>query len=300
MNLLPQQSLGVRQIGLECARQPAQQRDQTEGSHIFDTALRFHNPASEDGRTPSSPRPSTLDPRRRAFTLIEIMMAMAIFSMVITAIYATWTLIIKSAKIGQEAAAQVQRERVAFRTFEDALVCARSFQADLQHYSFVVENGSSPTLSFVARLPEFFPRSGRFGDFDVRRVTFSLESGSDGQQQLVLRQTPILMDTDETEQQFPFVLSRNVSKMEFELWDTRKGKWVDEWTTTNEIPSMIHLTLTYSRHNPDKPYATPQTEVVSRVVDISSTMVPGGFQRRGQSTGATNTPGVPPTGGKLQ
>jgi type II secretion system protein J len=230
-------------------------------------------------------------PRRHAFTLIEIMMAMAIFSMVVTAIYATWTLIIKSAKIGQEAAAQVQRERVAFRTFEDALVCARSFQADLQHYSFVVENGSSPTLSFVARLPEFFPRSGRFGDFDVRRVTFSLENGSEGQQQLVLRQTPILMETDETEQQYPFVLSRNVSKMEFELWDARKGKWVDEWTTTNEIPSMIHLTLTYSRHNPDKPYSTPQTEVVSRVVDISSTMVPGGFQRRGQSTGNTNNPG---------
>ena len=221
-------------------------------------------------------------------------------SMVVTAIYATWTLIIKSAKIGQEAAAQVQRERVAFRTFEDALVCARSFQADLQHYSFIVENGSTPTLSFVARLPEFFPRSGRFGDFDVRRVTFSLENGSDGHQQLVLRQTPILMETDETEQQYPFVLPRNVSKMEFELWDARKGKWVDEWTTTNEIPSMIHLTLTYSRHNPDKPYATPQTEVVSRVVDISSTMVPGGFQRRGQSTGATNAPNTPPGAQRLQ
>ena len=228
--------------------------------------------------------------RRFAFTLIEIMMAMAIFSMVVTAIYATWTLIIKSAKIGQEAAAQVQRERVTFRTFEDSLACARSFQADLQHYSFLVENGSTPTLSFVARLPEFFPRSGRFGDFDVRRVTFALESGTDGQNQLVLRQTPILMEMDKDEEQFPFVLSRNVSKMEFEMWDSRKGKWVDEWLTTNEIPSQIHLTLTYSRHNPDKPYATAQTEVVSRILDITSSMVPGGFQRAGQSQGNTNPP----------
>jgi type II secretion system protein J len=278
MNLLPQQSPGARL----CAIAPAAAL--TISSRLQD--LRYTAAGLSDT--------AALRKKSRAFTLIEIMMAMAIFSMVVTAIYATWTLIIKSAKIGQEAAAQVQRERVTFRTFEDALVCARSFQADLQHYSFVVENGSAPTLSFVARLPEFFPRSGRFGDFDVRRVTFSLENGSDGQQQLVLRQTPILMDTDETEQQFPFVLSRNVSKMEFELWDARKGKWVDEWTTTNEIPSMIHLTLTYS------PYSTPQTEVVSRVVDISSTMVPGGFQRRGQSTGATNAPGVPPTGRKLQ
>ena len=281
MNLLPQQSPGARVCDPQHVRL-SKVTGWIEAETVSEVAA-GHRPAL---RSRLSPLASRL---YRAFTLIEIMMAMAIFSMVVTAIYATWTLIIKSAKIGQEAAAQVQRERVTFRTFEDALVCARSFQADLQHYSFVVENGSAPTLSFVARLPEFFPRSGRFGDFDVRRVTFSLENGSDGQQQLVLRQTPILMETDETEQQFPFVLSRNVSKMEFELWDARKGKWVDEWTTTNEIPSMIHLTLTYSRHNPDKPYATPQTEVVSRVVDISSTMVPGGFQRRGQSTG-TNAP----------
>ena len=282
MNLLPQQSPGARPIASECARPRAQQCRNEVPWKITVNPRSDHAAAPGDGRTPANSR-------LRAFTLIEIMMAMAIFSMVVTAIYATWTLIIKSAKIGQEAAAQVQRERVTFRTFEDALVCARSFQADLQHYSFVVENGSSPTLSFVARLPEFFPRSGRFGDFDVRRVTFSLESGTDGQQQLVLRQTPILMETDETEQQFPFVLSRNVSKMEFELWDSRKGEWVDEWTTTNEIPSMIHLTLTYSRQNPDKPYSSVQTEAIGRVVDISSTMVPGGFQRRGQSTG-TNVP----------
>ena len=282
MNLLPQQSPGARPSASECARPRAQQCRNEVPWKITVNPRSDHAAAPEDGRTPANSR-------LRAFTLIEIMMAMAIFSMVVTAIYATWTLIIKSAKIGQEAAAQVQRERVTFRTFEDALVCARSFQADLQHYSFVVENGSSPTLSFVARLPEFFPRSGRFGDFDVRRVTFSLESGTDGQQQLVLRQTPILMETDETEQQFPFVLSRNVSKMEFELWDSRKGEWVDEWTTTNEIPSMIHLTLTYSRQNPDKPYSSVQTEAIGRVVDISSTMVPGGFQRRGQSTG-TNVP----------
>ena len=292
MNLLPQQSPGAR----VCDPQHVRLSIVTSwiNAETVGEVAAGHRPALRS-------RPSPIAHRLcRAFTLIEIMMAMAIFSMVVTAIYATWTLIIKSAKIGQEAAAQVQRERVAFRTFEDALVCARSFQADLQHYSFIVENGSTPTLSFVARLPEFFPRSGRFGDFDVRRVTFSLENGTDGQQQLVLRQTPILMETDETEQQYPFVLSRNVSKMEFELWDARKGKWVDEWTTTNEIPSMIHLTLTYSRHNPDKPYATPQTEVVSRVVDISSTMVPGGFQRRGQSTGATNAPNTPPGAQRLQ
>src|SRR6187200_1531191 len=113
----------------------------------------------------------------RAFTLIEIMMALALFGLVLTAIYASWTLIIRSAKIGLEASGRIQRERIALRTIEEALTCVRSFEADRQHYGFVAENDENGYLSFVARLPESFPRSGRFGDFDVRRVSFSIESG---------------------------------------------------------------------------------------------------------------------------
>ena len=51
--------------------------------------------------------------REGGFTLIEIMMAMAVFGLVLTAIYATWTLILKSSKLGMAAAAQVQRERIS-------------------------------------------------------------------------------------------------------------------------------------------------------------------------------------------
>ncbi len=131
-----------------------------------------------------------------AFTLIEIMMAMAIFALVLTAIYATWTLILKSSKLGMAAAAQVQRERISVRVIEDALISTRSFAADLQHYGFIAENGDEATLSFVARLPKSFPRSGKFGDFDVRRVTFSVESRLGAGRELVLRQNPILMDVD--------------------------------------------------------------------------------------------------------
>src|SRR5688572_20933837 len=129
---------------------------------------------------------------RRAFSLIEIMMALAVFGLVLTAIYASWTLIIRSAKVGSEASARIQRERIALRTIEEALTCVRSYEADRLHYGFVAENNDNGFLSFVARLPESFPRSGRFrdGEFDVRRVSFSVESG-DSQSQLVLRQSPV-------------------------------------------------------------------------------------------------------------
>ncbi len=232
--------------------------------------------------------------RRRcqpAFTLIEIMMAMVIFSLVVTAIYATWTLIIKSAKIGLEASAQLQRERIAMRTIEEALGCVRSFAADLRHYGFVAENGDDVMLSFVARLPESFPRSGRFGDFDVRRVTFTLESGQNAERQLVLRQSPILMDADQDvdEQEHPLVLARGVNKMAFEFWDTRQNKWLDEWTQTNQLPKMMKVTLGFVVNKPNQPYGSSGTrQEVSRIVALPAMMVPVNYQRGG---------GLPPGGG---
>jgi general secretion pathway protein J len=238
-------------------------------------------------------RPTATVSVRRGFTLIEIMMALAIFGLLLAAIYASWTLIIRSAQIGLQASARIQRERIALRTIEESLGCVRSFEADRQHYGFVTENGEGGYLSFVARLPESFPRGGRFGDFDVRRVSFSLENGPDSQSQLVLRQNPILMEMDETERNNPLVLAKGVNKMEFEFWDDRKKDWVDEWTATNQLPKMLKLTLGFTRPGPGG-YSSSQHEEVSRIIQLPSIMVPTAIQRPGQQ------PGQPPGQQPLQ
>ena len=221
-----------------------------------------------------------------AFTLIEIMMAMAIFALVLTAIYAVWTLILKSSKIGMAAAAQVQRERISVRVIEDALISTRSFAADLQHYAFVAENGDEATLSFVARLPKSFPRSGKFGDFDVRRLTFSVESKLGSERQLVLRQNPILMDVDVDEKEHPLVLAKGVNKLLFEFWDTRLSDWVDEWKQTNQLPKLVKVTVQFVEPNQHGSYSQRKEEV-TRIVALPSITVPANLQMPG-------VPGRPP------
>jgi type II secretion system protein J len=235
--------------------------------------------------------------RRQAFTMIEILVAFAIFGMVIMAIYATWTLIIKSAKIGQEAAAQLQRERVAVRTIKEALGCVMSFQADQANYAFLAENDNNGYLSFVARLPEMFPRSSRiaFDGFDVRRVSFSVEQGNNYERQLVLRQAPLLKDMNADEKDFPFVVAKGVNKMEFEFYDLRKNDWVTEWTRTNELPRMIKFKLEFERKNPSQPYAPGVKEEIVEVAALPSVMVPANAQ--GNPAGTPPGSGTPPPQG---
>lgn len=222
---------------------------------------------------------------RRGFTLIEIMMAMAIFGLVMAAIYSTWTAIIRGSRAGLTVAAQVQRERVAIHTIEQALTSAQSFQAGLQHYGFIAENGSDAMLSFVARLPKSFPRSGRFGDFDVRRVAFAVESGPDSTRQLVVRQCPLLMEFDRDETEHPLVLAKNVKELLFEFWDPRANDWIDVWTQTNQLPKMVKVTLQLA--SPNQSRVTDKDEIVG-FIRLPSIMVPATWQR--PNTGANQPP----------
>ncbi len=182
--------------------------------------------------------------RIRAFTLVEILVAMGILSVVMVSIYSTWTAILRASKVGLDAAASVQRTRIAVRNLEDSLVCIQSYAANQRYYGFIAENGSDATLSFVARLPKSFPRSGKFGDLDMRRVTFSLEESSSSRAKvLVMRQNPIMMEWDEDEKSHPMVLARFVKEFKMEFSDPRDGRWLEEWVETNALPKLVRITL---------------------------------------------------------
>jgi len=245
-----------------------------------------------------NPRCRAPGPRRRCrgFTLVEIMIAFAIFSILVAAIYSTWTLILRSKQVGNEAAARIQRQRIAVRTLEDSLTCVQSFQASLAYYSFIVQNGNQPILSFVARVPAIFPRNGRFGDFNLRRLTFTLEPGPDSERDLVLRQNPILMDMDPDERSTPLVLARNVSDFIVECWDTNKLEWVNEWTDTNSIPSILRVSLVLGGTTDFRNQASALA--ITRVIATPSMMLPSFLQTSRSGGGPQTTPpnlAIPPT-----
>ena len=233
-----------------------------------------------------------------AFTLIEVMVAIAIFALLVAAVYSTWVVIIKSAQVGQAAAARVQRQRIAIRTLEDSLTCIQSFQASMGYYTFNVTNGEQPGLSFVARLPDIFPRNGKF-DANLRRLTFSVEAtGEDSERDLVLRQNPILMDLDTDEQQIPLVLARNVKDFIVECWDTNALDWVAGWDSTNSLPPMVRITLTLTLDNQNDHYnSTAPVLAITREIAVPSSTLPTSAQ-----TGAPNGrggAGNPPIGGAI-
>jgi hypothetical protein len=177
-----------------------------------------------------------------------------------------------------------------------------SFQGSPQYYSFIVENGTTPMLSFTAQVPEIFPRNGKFvnpntgRDFNLRRLTFALEAdpnsgnyGYSSGKNLVLRQNPVLMDMDADEQKYPLILAKNVREFAVECWDTNKLEWVDEWLDTNSIPVLLRVNLVLGG-NVAAGAAAPAV-TVTRLFSIPSQTMPM-FVQRGGAAG-TPAPGGP-------
>ena len=202
---------------------------------------------------------------RHAFTILEVMIAIFIFALVLTAIYSTWFGILKGTKSGTNAAAAVQRSRIAMRALEDAFLSMVMFNGNLKHYWFITEaNGDFSGASFVARLPASFPSVGRYGDQIVRRVTFSTRPGVDGNYELVMSQAPMLLNTNTgVVEPYTLVLAKDVSLFMLEFYDIQQADWFTEWVNTNTLPRLIRITLGQGQQKGNN-YA-PQ-DIVTRVV----------------------------------
>ena len=215
---------------------------------------------------------------RQAFTLLEIMVAMAIFTFVLIAIYSSWSAIVRGARLGQDAASAAQHSRIAIRTIEDALLTTQLYTENIAHYGFIADTADPKFawLSLAARLPDTFPGSGLFGDQVVRRVTFSVEPDPEGVPQLIMSQVPLLLVTNAEISPYPITLVRDVSLFVLEFWDTQQGEWTDELLTTNVIPKMIRVSIGIG-HGPGS--SSQPSEITSRIIAMPSMAVTPDIQQ---------------------
>jgi hypothetical protein len=210
--------------------------------------------------------------------MLEIMIALGIFAMILTGIYATWMTLMKGGDAAKRAAADVQRSRIAMTTLHDAFLTALMYKGNIRDYWFKADtSGDYAAVSLVGRLPASFPGVGSFGDQFVRRVEFSVEPGKDNGNELRMTQAPILLDSKNGAKPYSLVLARNVTLFRLSFYDQRKGEWLDEWKDTNQLPKLVQIGLGLGKMKG----SSEPADVVTTLVSLPANAVGGELQGAG-------------------
>ncbi len=210
--------------------------------------------------------PSQSDNSTRAgFTLVEIMAAVAILSLVLVGVYGLWSGSLRGWRRGGEATEVFQRQRVVMETLGQLAQSVVYFAASPDLYAIVgVKNpGLGDSVSFVTASDAFLPPS-EATDAGMRRVTISLEQDEYRRTYLAIVNQPALGVTDDSKQEVQaHVVSMDVSGFFVRYLDPRDGGWYDKWQDANVIPSAMEFTVVFGQPGDQIPPVT-----VTRAIDL--------------------------------
>jgi hypothetical protein len=201
--------------------------------------------------------PPVTPKEQTAFTLLEVIVAMSVFTFIMISVLGCWKCIVSGKMIAESAAAAAQRARIGIKTVEVALTCTELSVTNIQFYGFITDTTSKfASVSVAARLPSEFPGSSLYGDTVLRRVAFDVEKDAGGTNNLMMNQWPLLQALDDVNTPYGITLARDVNQFMLEFWSKEQNEWVVEWDPTNQLPPMVRVTLGcgHSARDPDAPY----------------------------------------------
>ncbi|MCC5844781.1 MAG: prepilin-type N-terminal cleavage/methylation domain-containing protein [Verrucomicrobia bacterium] len=185
--------------------------------------------------------------RRRGFTLLEILLALSILSIISVMIFGSFRSIVESVTATEEAMESLHHGEIVFEQLVSSMRSAAYFDSNPEAFTFLHEPGlgnpPDDMLSWVtgtmAFLPPRYPtRQG------LNRIFLSIED-IDGQRGLAVSAYPHLLnpEDDQVEEIEPWMISPRVKGLRARFYDMRTEEWVDEWEDERQIPQILEITL---------------------------------------------------------
>jgi general secretion pathway protein J len=204
------------------------------------------------------------------FTLVEVMLAITILSLVIIAVYSTWSAALMAWRRGSNATEVFQRQRIVIDTLTELAQSAVYFAASPTLYAVVGTSkpGWGDSVSFVTASDVALPPSEAIAA-GMRRVTISMEQDEYGRKYLAIVNAPAVSANESnttsttTVQLQAHVLSMDVTGFSVRYLNPGDGAWYDQWEETTLIPSAMEFTVAFGQEGDRVPPV-----VVTRAIDL--------------------------------
>ncbi len=204
--------------------------------------------------------------RTEGFTLLEVLVALALLATAFTIIVGTFSTTIGAWKRGNELLDDLHHGDFIMEQLVASLRSAAYFETAPDKYGFHLDDrggGSYPAdmISWVTSGTAFMPPGSPLAN-GLHRLVITVEDNEDGDPAVAIRAFPHLADIEDDEED-PWFLSTVVKGIDCRTYNLEDEDWDDHWEDTNAIPSIVEVTLYM---DPLEEYDDPVT--LSRMVQI--------------------------------
>lgn len=232
---------------------------------------------------------------RHAFTLIEVLVSVAILSMTMALVAMIYSNTINAWRLAQGAMDELHQGDFVIEQVMTALRSATFFQKNGKIYGFWLDdNGTQSSahdeVSFVTSSSAFMPSGSPFQN-NLHRIFIGIDSDDEGREGLAVRALPHMKKDLEKRDAPVWVVSTRVSGFDCQVYDFEKKSWSDDWDNTNKVPNLVKVTMSIKApHEGDPPL------IVSRVIEIPIATASTSAAAAASAPGAdgTNAVALPP------
>lgn len=238
---------------------------------------------------------------RAAFTLIEVLVAVAIMAVAFAIVWSTFTAAVNGWQRGTKLLDQLHRGDFVMEQLVIALRSAAFFSNRPDKYGFRLDESGSgessrDTISWVTSGLAFLPPDSPLAN-GLHRLEFGLDTDDRGRPAVAIRAWPHLADEEESDVKGePWYVSTEVQGFRCRTYNAEDEKWEHEWENTNSVPRLVEITLYLQ---PFEDYEEPQK--LQRLVEIPiAPPLDEAAQSSGEVDGSPETPAPgaeTPTGG---
>jgi len=205
-----------------------------------------------------------MNPRRDAFTLLEVMLAVTMLGLLVLAVSSTWNAGLRGWKRSNGLADTFQRQRILLDALTELAQAAVYVPERAKLYAVRADRDPllGDTISFVTTSDALLPPHESL-IVGMRRVTIGMDRAEDGQPALIMINTPALQEIDRLHPPAGHLLGRDITGFAVRYRDAQTGLWKETWTENDHFPSAIEFTLTFASPQPGGP-----PMVWTRAVDL--------------------------------
>ena len=230
--------------------------------------------------------------RNRAFTLIEVLVSVAILSMTMALVTMIYTNTIKAWRLAQGAMDELHQGDFVIEQVMTALRSATFFQGNGKVYGFWLDdNGTQSSahdeVSFVTSSSAFMPSGSPYQN-NLHRIFIGIDSDDEGREGLAVRALPHMKKDIEKRDAPVWIVSSRVAGFDCQVYDFERKSWSDDWDNTNKVPNLVKVTLTIKPPHEGDPPLT-----LSRVIEIPIATASTTAAAAASAPGATSTTNAP-------